>query len=446
MAKVEGLATGDNTKADTLAQDLIDYRYEMARLERKRIREAKGQSFEEYAKEVVAQSEAAQVNANYQKEAIPKSVKEQTKTTNSLTNRIKAMATLIFLSLNTLMASCNISESKGQIKNIPDRLTKVEQTSQKANVDYTSNKFKYTIPNVEASSIKTGTIVNEYRSGGFSFKGRFVVMPNGALFNLQGRSVKITSKNIYAIENDRSGYFNLNDTKATKKVTPGKKISILNGEIVLVPDIQNSKKPETKKVVIPKKETVKPILKTESKSKIENSKTTNTPERVSQPIKVKYLDPNTGNYIDAEISLKTNIQKLERMVANDKKSIISAVEHGFYLNGKMYSAIYNRVSQQIEFYEYDYNKPESIINANPLHQNENPILLKLKYNGKTVYLRFEEKAGRQTIQNIERTNKTTVDAYIGNDGGPDDLRKSRDIMFGSKTIIKDQNGNLILKN
>jgi hypothetical protein len=527
LAKVYGLITGDNTRTKLLAQDLIDYRYEMARLERKRTREAKGQSFEEYVNEIVAQKQEAKARLGVENVDIKQNKTPKPK--NSIINRLKALAALTLVSGSTMMAPEAFSQNQAKIESKTTAKTEVanKTITKKTNPEYTNTKFKFTIPNVESATIKTGTIVNEYRSNGVSFKGRFVVMPNGALFNLEGRSVKITSKNIYAIENDRSGYFNLNDTKATKKVTPGQKIAILNGEIVMVPDSKPNSNTKTKVKQVTSKPSqaelnekycdytipgsiekcassdypilikakyngrnvsVRPIkmdcdtalkflkegkpyglqdsliafegdlndgmgffrnIRTLSKDingNIVITSENNIPlERLKTTTKAKYLDPSTGNYQNVNISLRANVQKLERMMINDKKSINSALEHGFYLDGKMYSAFYNRESKQIEFYEFDHTKPESILNKDPESQEQNPILLKAKYQNKTVYLRLDKKHGKEVLDSLNSKGSGYIKISEINYGRDYDKSTHLDILYSSKTITKDQNGNLILK-
>lgn len=447
LAKVEGLITGNNTKTETLAQDLIDYRYEMARLERKRIREAKGQTFEEYVNEIVGQKSLEKLKGETTEPTKSKPKVEKPKTANSISDRIKAVAALAMLS-GSMMTAPALANNKSKVESkIP---TKTEQTkenkvhtqtknasTEKTISGYTNSKFKFSIPNIEASKVKTGTVVNEYHSNGIKFKGRFVMMPNGALFNLQGRTIKQTPKNIYAIENDRSGYFNLNDLKA-KKVTTGQKISILNGEIVTVPDSTKSvKNTERKKLVTtkpnselpnkPANSNLKPKPttigqnKSDTNIKPEFPKVAYKQEKLPTSITANYLDPSTGSYKQITVTEPNFVKQVASHRYEDWGEFFRCNEtipeiwktctrEVYTLNGQKYVAKYYKINgtsdksgvvwkqedkwrsgkvpaEIVNLIPFDPNKPNNIVNFDPYYQAQFPGLIKVKYWGSDVYFR-----------------------------------------------------------
>jgi hypothetical protein len=109
LAKVEDFVNGESCASDELKQDLIDYRYEAARLQRKAEREAKGQTFEQAVLEDVAKKElkkkqnveATTVSPLEQsKETLispSKQTEKKPKTTNSPLTRLKAWGALAIL-------------------------------------------------------------------------------------------------------------------------------------------------------------------------------------------------------------------------------------------------------------------------------------------------------------------------------------------------------------
>jgi hypothetical protein len=152
LAKIEGFVNGDSEASDQLNQEMIDYRYETARLQRKAEREAKGQSFEQAVQEDIAKKELAKkqnvevtavspVDSVAETSTFPSiQIDRKPKSANSTFDRIKAWGALAVLS-GSMMLAPNALANNNNSKIENNNPTKIEQvkTNDKTTNEKTAN-------------------------------------------------------------------------------------------------------------------------------------------------------------------------------------------------------------------------------------------------------------------------------------------------------------------
>jgi hypothetical protein len=395
MAKVESMVTGDNTKADTLAQDLIDYRYETARLQRKAARESKGQTFEQAVLEDIAIKEQAKkdlAKAKIEQPTTNLNNSEKSIPTNTITDRLKALAALALLSGNMMMTPNALADNKIQAEsNSP---TKTEQVK---NETQTEQQQVETLEQlIEGKGVSKGGI-----KAGLSVKGLEAKFTIRAKHNGENPAkITITVKDqvakarqlIQQGQSETVAYIltslESDNAKAQKsKDEANKKLS----DERIYKDAIAGLRGEKEAKVETKKETPKPILKTETTAKTDAVK--NKVEKELKPYKTMYFDTKDFNLVDYEITNKEYIEILEAWDQDNKCNT------GYYVNCKKSGKVYDKNMQfeingkkyirDVYFYPYDVSKPETIdntINPNYFVEGVNGFV-KATHRGRVVIIR-----------------------------------------------------------
>jgi hypothetical protein len=402
MARLEGLITGDNTKIDTLAQDLIDYRYEMARLERKAERESKGQTFEQAVLEDIAIKEQAKkelAKAKIEQPTTNSNNSEKSKPTNTITDRLKALAALALLSGNMMMTPNAIAGDKSKVEtNSP---TKVEQVKKETQTD--EQQVKTIDQLIAGKGVSKGGIKAGLSAQGLEAKFTIRANHNGE----NPSKITITVKDqvakarqlikqgqsepvayiLTSLESDNAKAQKAND-ESNKK---------LSDERIYKEAIAGLKGKEDEKNA--KVKTNQSATKTLEVKPIQNKV-----EKELKPFKVQYFDPELPGLVDHEFKLKENVELLEAMTQDDK------CDSGWYKNCKKSGKVYDR-NMEFEingkkyvnlgrgnklnintdekvtiFYPYDKSKPETVNNIN-IFSEGNGVFIKATHEGKVVYIR-----------------------------------------------------------
>jgi hypothetical protein len=403
LAKVEDFVNGESCASDELKQDLIDYRYEAARLQRKAEREAKGQTFEQAVLEDVAKKElkkkqnveATTVSPLEQsKETLispSKQTEKKPKTTNSPLTRLKAWGALAILSGSMMMAPNALANNNSNSKVENNHPTKVEQvkSSEKTTDDKTTSaqdtneqQIKQIEQLIAGKGVNNGGI-----KAGLSIKGLEARFQARAKHNGESQAkiqyivkgqVEAAKQLIKQGQSETVAYIltslESDNAKAQKATDEFKKQ--LSDERIYKDAIAGLNKKEVKvKRILVNIEGGNIDFNDEKTTKI-NSKYITDPDLIAQ------IRANKRGYITP--CSKRNYYYKIKTDSSCKDTIVTFEGKKYY---SIYSYTYN--SEVYHLYPFDPSKPETIINYSPeLYIDRDDVpLLKVKYKGSEMYFR-----------------------------------------------------------
>lgn len=384
LAKVEGFVNGDSEASDQLRQEIIDYRYETARLQRKSEREAKGQTFEEYVKQVVTEKEAAKYAEETPKVPVEQT-KEKPKSTNSLLTRFKALGALAILSGSMMIAPNALADNKSKVEtNSPTKAEQVNLAEKKGiqNQSTEDQQVKQIEQLIEGKGVNNGGIKAGLSIKGLEAKFTFRAKHNGESqakiqFIVKGQ-VEAAKQLVKQGQSETVAYIltslESDNAKAQKATDESRKQ--LSDERIYKDAIAGLNKKEVKvKLILVNIEGGNIDFNDEKTTKI-NSKYITDPDLIAQ------IRANKRGYITP--CSKRNYYYKIKTDASCKDNIVTIEGKKYY---STYSYTYN--SEVYHLYPFDPSKPETIINYSPelyIYRDDVP-LLKVRYKGSEMFFR-----------------------------------------------------------
>lgn len=436
VARIEDFVNGESCATDGLRQEIADRRYETARLLRKAEREAKGQTFEEYVNDVVAQKEAAKA-VEALKVPQPKPKTNESKSTNSLIDKAKAWAALAVLSTSMMIAPNALAENKSKVEAKNQNPVKVEQIAlnQTKTTTETTTSSKLT----EEQQIQK---INEYIAGkgvanggikaGLSFKGL------EARFTLRAKHNGEAPTKIII--------------KVKEQVASAQKL-MSQGQSETVAYILTSLESESAKTQKSKDEATKKL----SDEKIYKAAIAElSGGKEVKSIEIQILDQKTGEFTKTKIIDPTIIKQINKAKKNPNKTDCkgsfsaywrSCPERIVKLNGLKYW-IGELYWTDYELIPFDPLKPDSYENPTPDAVVRYPKLIKAWHKGKERYFRLSSNFIEKMNNDLKLSNFSYILAvgempYETIYDSPDTQSRHREWEY---KIIKNQKGEFEILN